>query len=94
MEINHAEVDFVLLDITLPGASSRVVFEEARRLLPGARVIATSAYDEDAAAAALQGKPDHFIRKPYRLTELVNLLRRHAPDAHSNSAAQSADLTR
>jgi PAS domain S-box-containing protein len=87
-------VDFVLLDITLPGASSRVVFEEARRLLPGVRVIATSAYDEDAAAAALRAKPDNFIRKPYRVAELVDLLRRQSPAANSNTASSPADVTR
>jgi two-component system cell cycle sensor histidine kinase/response regulator CckA len=71
-------IDFILLDITLPGSSSREVFEEARRLMPAAGIIATSGYDEKAAAAALDGKPDAFIRKPYRSADLVKLLRHSA----------------
>ena len=71
-------IDIILLDITLPGASSRTVFEEARRVMPGVRVIATSAYDEGAATASLQAMPDNFIRKPYRVADLVELFQRVA----------------
>jgi DNA-binding NtrC family response regulator len=39
-------------------------------------VIVTSAYSEDAAAASLQTKVEHFIRKPYRIGDLVDLVRR------------------
>ena len=38
-------IDVLLLDITLPGASSREVFDEARRLRPGLPVIVTSAHN-------------------------------------------------
>ena len=37
-------IDVLLLDISLPGASSREVFEEASRLGPDMKVIVTSAY--------------------------------------------------
>jgi PAS domain S-box-containing protein len=79
-----APVDVVLLDITLPGASSGAVFEEARRLLPNVRVIATTAYCEDTATATLRNKPDYFIRKPYRIGVLLELVQRamaSRPDA-------------
>ena len=50
------EIGILLLDITLPGASSSEVFKEARRLRPGMKIIVTSAYGEDAASANFRGK--------------------------------------
>jgi CheY-like chemotaxis protein/two-component sensor histidine kinase len=69
-------IEFLLLDVTLPGASSQEVLEEAKRLRPGMKVIVTSAYSKDAAAASLQAKGEHFLRKPYRIADLVDLMRR------------------
>jgi two-component system cell cycle sensor histidine kinase/response regulator CckA len=68
-------LDLVLLDVSLPGAPSSEVFAEALRVAPGIQVIATSAYSENEAAATLKGLR-HFIRKPYRLTDLLDLIRR------------------
>jgi PAS domain S-box-containing protein len=70
----HYLFDVVVLDITIPGASSREVFEETRRLRPEATVIVTSAYTEDMAAASLQGPIQQFLRKPYRPTDLLSLI--------------------
>jgi CheY-like chemotaxis protein len=68
------KVDLVLLDLTLPGASSGEVLTEARRLRPEAKVILTSAYGEDQLKYALSGvRIDGFIRKPYQIAELVTL---------------------
>jgi DNA-binding NarL/FixJ family response regulator len=55
-------IDVLLLDITLPGASSREVFSEARRLRPDMRVIITSAYGKDLAAASLEHKFEHYSK--------------------------------
>jgi len=64
----------VLLDVTLPGASSREVFEEALRIRPNLKVIITSAYDEEMVDAYYSGlRVTHFIRKPFRLDDLVRL---------------------
>jgi PAS domain S-box-containing protein len=68
-------INVLFLDITLPGASSSEVFEEARRLRPEMPVIVTSAYSEDTATVSLAGRGDRFIRKPYRLDHLVGLIR-------------------
>jgi PAS domain S-box-containing protein len=67
-------IDVLLLDVTLPRAPSRDVFGEARRLRPDMRVIVTSAYSEAMAASSLGVPPQHFIRKPYRLGELMELI--------------------
>jgi CheY-like chemotaxis protein len=69
----------LLLDISLPGISSREVFDEARRLRPDVAAIVTSAYSEKQAAALWAATVEHFIRKPYRLNDLINLIREVLP---------------
>jgi DNA-binding response OmpR family regulator len=66
----------ILLDLTLPGASSREVFAQAKRLIPNAKVILTSAYSEETATDWLGERADYFIRKPFGLANLVDLARR------------------
>jgi len=68
-------IDVLLLDITLPGASSREVFEEAKRLRPDMAVIVTSAYSKEMAAASLAGRVERFIRKPFMLGDLIDVIR-------------------
>jgi len=71
-----SNVEVILLDLTLPGASSLEVIEEARRALAGIKVVLMSAYSLEMApflvsAPELSG----FIRKPFELVELVQVLR-------------------
>jgi DNA-binding NtrC family response regulator len=68
-------IDVLLLDVTLPGVPSREVLAEAKRLRPAMRVIITSAYGEEFAAASLQANVQRFIRKPYLLRDLAGLVR-------------------
>jgi DNA-binding NtrC family response regulator len=68
-------IDVLFLDITLPGTPSREVLEEALRLRPETRVIVTSAYTEDLAAESLQRRVERFMRKPYRFSDLMDLVR-------------------
>jgi len=70
------DIDVLFLDITLPGASSREVLEEAMRQKPQMITIATSAYNEGMAATALAGSVEHFIRKPYGLGDLMDMIRK------------------
>ncbi len=68
-------IDVLLLDVTLPGAPSREVLAEAKRLRPGMRVIIASAYGREFAATALQANVERFLRKPYSLHDLLGLVR-------------------
>jgi PAS domain S-box-containing protein len=69
-------IDVLLLDVTIPGASSREVLAEAKRLRPAMRVIVASAYGKEFAATSLQANVERFIRKPYSLHDLVGLVRK------------------
>jgi PAS domain S-box-containing protein len=72
----HQEgIDLLLLDVTIPGISSREVLEHARRVRPELRVILTSAYSRETVDASFAGLPvERFIRKPFRLGDLVSML--------------------
>jgi CheY-like chemotaxis protein len=69
-------IDIILLDMTIPGASSREVITEAQRIRPDTKVILTSAYSREMATASVDTPQIRgFIRKPFRLDDLVQLLR-------------------
>jgi DNA-binding response OmpR family regulator len=71
-----ARIALVLLDVTLPGRPSHEVFEEAFRVRADMKVIVTSAYGQKLVNGSFPGRRlEHFIRKPYRLAELVDLVR-------------------
>ena len=70
----HA-IDAVLLDFTIPGVSSREVFEQILGLRPDVTVIVTSAYGVGTVAASFGDfHLDQFIRKPFKLVDLVRML--------------------
>jgi two-component system, cell cycle sensor histidine kinase and response regulator CckA len=68
------ELEAVLLDVTLPGISSLEILKEARRIRSNMRVVVTSAYSKETVDATFSGLIDHFIRKPFRLSDLRRLL--------------------
>jgi DNA-binding response OmpR family regulator len=71
----ESQIDAMLLDFTLPGASSRTVLEESRVLRPDLLAILTSAYSRDSVTASLDGLAvDHFIRKPFHIEDLMKVL--------------------
>ena len=75
----HDPIDVLLLDVTLPGASSREVYKEAKRLRPAMAVIVTSAKTEVMAAADLESRIERFLRKPFTLDDLLGVIREVLP---------------
>jgi PAS domain S-box-containing protein len=68
-------IDLILLDMTLPGISSREVLREAVRIKPDIRIILTSAYARDTALSHIDApQVKGFIRKPFQLGEVIQLL--------------------
>ena len=77
LRANESKIDAILLDMTIPGASSREVLAEAAKIRPDIRVVLTSAYGQEMFAAATNGPQiSSFIRKPFQLADLVKTLRR------------------
>jgi two-component system cell cycle sensor histidine kinase/response regulator CckA len=72
---HREDIDVILLDVTLPGRSSRDILDEVRRTRPDLKVILTSAYDKNTVDVSFPGLPiTHFIRKPFQLSDLTCVL--------------------
>jgi DNA-binding NtrC family response regulator len=70
------KVDVILLDATIPGASSQDVVTEAASIRPDIKVIYASAYSQEMVAHGMNtSQIKGFIRKPFRLRELIAILR-------------------
>ncbi len=69
------KIDTILLDVSIPGASSSEVVAAAARVRPDAKVILTSAYSEEMLKPPMSAPQiSGFIRKPFRLADLVQKL--------------------
>ncbi len=66
-----AEIDCVLLDLTMPRMDGEQTFRELRGIDPGIRVVMCSGYSsQDIAARFESGDLAGFIQKPYKLDDL------------------------
>jgi PAS domain S-box-containing protein len=76
LRANGSRIDVVLLDVTIPGASSDEVIVEVARARPEIGVILTSAYSEEMLTSRMSASPIRgFIRKPYQIADLLRTLR-------------------
>jgi signal transduction histidine kinase/ActR/RegA family two-component response regulator len=83
LRVNGSRIDLILLDMTIPGASSHEVAAVAAQVQPDSKVVLTSAYGEEIARTTTSTMQTcSFIRKPFQLGVLVqtlqNLLRADA----------------
>jgi DNA-binding NtrC family response regulator len=69
---NSGTIAVVVLDILMPGVDGPEAFRRIRALDPRARVVLSSGYDQmpDADGILREGAVA-FVRKPYRIAELV-----------------------
>jgi PAS domain S-box-containing protein len=72
----HVTVDLVLLDMTMPRMGGAEAFRRIRALHPGMRVLLTSGYTQKESMESLADlPPDGFLQKPFRVRELVSMVR-------------------
>jgi PAS domain S-box-containing protein len=76
LRASGSRIDVILLDMTFPGNSIHEVVGEYAKARPDSRVVLTSAYSEEMARATMSAPQIRaFIRKPFRLADLVKTLR-------------------
>jgi DNA-binding NtrC family response regulator len=76
LRANGGKIDVILLDMTIPGASSQEVLAEAAQTRPDLKVILTSAYSEKMLTDTMSAPQIRgFIRKPFQVGELERTLR-------------------
>ena len=65
------DIDLVILDLIMPGASGSDTFDMLRQINAGVKVLLASGYSIDSQAIALMNRGcDGFIQKPYNLEDL------------------------
>jgi two-component system cell cycle sensor histidine kinase/response regulator CckA len=83
-----AEIQAIILDLTMPKLDGAGALERILRIEPGAKVILSSGYDEaEATQRIAKGALAGFIRKPFGLKQLQSALERALEDggAHPQS---------
>jgi PAS domain S-box-containing protein len=75
LRAHRGKIDVILLDMTIPGATSHEVVAEAANMRPDIRVILTSAYSQELIAGPMSSPQIRsFIRKPFQLGDLLQTL--------------------
>jgi nitrogen-specific signal transduction histidine kinase/ActR/RegA family two-component response regulator len=70
-----AEIDIVVLDVSLPGLPSREVLKTLRETLDPAKIILTSAFGREQAMSTVAGEHDQpFMRKPFRVSDFLDIV--------------------
>jgi PAS domain S-box-containing protein len=75
LRADEDEIDVMLLDLTIPGASHHQVVAEAAKAKPNIGVILTSAYGQEMIGEMSPLQIRGFIRKPFQFVDLLNTLR-------------------
>jgi CheY-like chemotaxis protein len=74
-QTRHQDIQVILLDMTIPDKSSREVAAEARSIRPDVKIVLATAYSQETAATFLhEVRLDGYLRKPYRIDDLVKML--------------------
>jgi CheY-like chemotaxis protein len=75
LRAHSGTIDAILLDMSIPGASSHEIIKEAELRRPEVKVVITSAYSRDVATSLLSSPiVKGFIRKPYQSVDLLQIL--------------------
>ena len=75
LRAHGANIDLILLDMTIPGAPSSEVVAEAGKVRPDIKVLLTSAYSHEMFQGAMNVPQIRgFLRKPFQLADLVKKL--------------------
>lgn len=69
--IRHSEIDWILLDMTMPNMNGNECLLQLREISPDAYVVMSSGYNQESVAPdTMQGRPQDFLKKPYSLVRL------------------------
>jgi CheY-like chemotaxis protein len=100
LRASSIKIDMMLLDMTIPGPSSREVAAAAGQARPDLKIVLTSAYDEKLVRTTVGAtQPCSFVRKPFQIEELLHSLRsrtyqiRFASQSHKSGALGCAPPT-
>ncbi len=79
-EKHHQQVDLVLLDLIMPRMDGRQTYQRLRRIDPDVRAVICTGYSTSEMANRVMGEGVlDFLAKPYRLSELAEMVQRYVP---------------
>ena len=73
---NKDSIDAVILDLTMPRMSGRAVFEKMLEINPEVKVIISSGHCEEDRRKGILLAVKEYVKKPYKLTDLAQTVRR------------------
>jgi PAS domain S-box-containing protein len=74
-EKNKDSIDLILLDLTMPEMSGRMLLKEILHIQPAAKVIISSGHSEEDTSKGIFTKAKACILKPYKASDLAQTLR-------------------
>ncbi|MDA3835948.1 MAG: response regulator [Spirochaetales bacterium] len=76
------EIDLVVLDLIMPGIGGLDCMKEILKINPQAKIIVVSGYvDSESMSNIVELGAKNFIRKPYRIGELLDVVRKTLDEA-------------
>jgi two-component system cell cycle sensor histidine kinase/response regulator CckA len=72
-QVHQAEIDVIVMDLTLPRLSGREALREMQQIRPSLKVILTTSFSK---RALVDLHPWGFLQKPYLSSELIDLLQK------------------
>jgi two-component system cell cycle sensor histidine kinase/response regulator CckA len=77
-QANLAEIDLVLLDLSMPEMNGDETFRELRRINPKVRVVLSSGYDKLNVIQQFDNRGlQEFLQKPYDMATLIEVVKRN-----------------
>jgi len=71
------EIDLIVLDFIMPGISGLDCMKEILKINPDAKIIIVTGYtDSELVSNVIKLGAKKFIRKPYRIAELIDVVRK------------------
>ena len=73
---NNTDIQFVLLDLTMPHMDGEQCFRELKQMIPEVKVIMSSGFSEQEVTQKFVGNGlAGYIQKPYKLSMLKDVIR-------------------
>jgi two-component system, cell cycle sensor histidine kinase and response regulator CckA len=73
----QADIDLIVLDLSMPGLTGEETFRELRQINPQVRIMLSSGYSHDEVISRFAGQREvAFIQKPYDASQLVAEVKR------------------
>jgi len=75
-QADHDSIELVILDMLMPGMDGIETFGRLKEIDPDVRVIISTGYsDSEQTNRLIKADVKHLLRKPYRIAELIDIVR-------------------